>query len=71
MTIKRNGGLVFWRIGKLGGSFYWAAPRDPHAKMIDRAHRINRRKDLQLQAWLWRHTQPMRQRFYATQYDRG
>ena len=22
MTIKRNGGLWFWRIGRIGGSFY-------------------------------------------------
>lgn len=27
MTIKRNGGLWFWRIGRIGGSFYIARKR--------------------------------------------
>jgi hypothetical protein len=27
MTIKKNGGLWFWRIGRVGGSFYVAKAR--------------------------------------------
>jgi hypothetical protein len=34
---KRVGGIVFWRIGKLGGSFYWAVRRSPIVKR--RRHR--------------------------------
>jgi hypothetical protein len=58
MTCKRVGGLVFWRIGKLGGSFYWAAPKSParrHDEMLARALRHNRKQTLRWQAWLWRH----------------
>jgi hypothetical protein len=25
MGYKRVGGLVFWRVGRLGGSFYWSS----------------------------------------------
>jgi hypothetical protein len=46
MTYKRVGGLVFWRVGKLGGSFYWAVPRPDVAQQraIRRAKRANIRR---------------------------
>lgn len=30
-TVKKVGGLYHWRIGRLGGSFYWAKPTKPRA----------------------------------------
>jgi hypothetical protein len=46
--IRRNGGMVFWRIGRLGGSFYLSHSAREHAnaKAIRRAKRVNAKREL-------------------------
>lgn len=50
MTIylRRNGVMLFWRVGKLGGSFYLAnaSREDTKAKAMRRAKRANARREL-------------------------
>jgi hypothetical protein len=50
MTIylRRNGAMMFWRVGKLGGSFYLAnaSREDKSAKAMRRAKRANMRREL-------------------------
>jgi hypothetical protein len=46
--LKRNGKMVFWRIGRLGGSFYLASSTvaDTTVRDIRRAKRQNNRREL-------------------------
>jgi len=46
--LKRNGKMMFWRVGRLGGSFYLAssAVADTTARDIRRAKRQNIRREL-------------------------
>ena len=50
MTIymRRNGAMMFWRIGRLGGSFYLsnASREDANAKAIRRAKRASAKREL-------------------------
>jgi len=40
--LRRNGGMVFWRVGRIGGSFYLSQSR--HADNTERAQRRAKRK---------------------------
>lgn len=54
---RRVGGLIHWRIGRLGGSFYWAKskqPVDPEVKAALKADLTARRRQTRLQASAWR-----------------
>jgi len=48
MYVRRNGAMMFWRIGRLGGSFYLSntSREDINAKAIRRAKRANARREL-------------------------
>lgn len=35
LKIKRVGGLIFFRIGRFGGSFYWAKSSQPSIRPAD------------------------------------
>lgn len=59
--LRRHGAMVFWRVGKLGGSFYLASKsRLSHADMIERQRRdiakANRRRNLLALAKIGRRT---------------
>lgn len=58
MTIylRKNGGLWFWRIERLGGSFYVSAERwvDESARLVDRAIARQKRERARQAAIFWR-----------------
>lgn len=41
MYLKRKGNMMFWRIGKLGGSFYYAANA---TETTEKCHKITKRE---------------------------
>jgi hypothetical protein len=57
MTIylRRNGGMIFWRIGRVGGSFYLAASAtvDDETRSIERALKAQRRANMRRDARDW------------------
>jgi hypothetical protein len=46
--VRRNGKMMFWRVGRLGGSFYLsnATKEDSRSKAIRKAKRANARREL-------------------------
>lgn len=54
--IRRNGPMVFWRMGRLGGSFYLASSSKPNAdlKAIRKARKAERTAVLRAEARMWR-----------------
>lgn len=56
-SFTRLGGMVFWRVGRLGGSFYLARQTAKVASVeraIDRDRRDARARQLRYEAAMWR-----------------